>query len=99
MDDYKPYTSSTDQLPLPLHALRRRAVPDVPEDVDFLMDHLNDPNFDLKKPLLDSAETVKLDTLPKRKSRYADTDVESNASHPSRTSAPSRTSTAVEFNE
>jgi hypothetical protein len=24
----------------------RRSVPDVPENVDFYMDHLNDPNFD-----------------------------------------------------
>ena len=27
-------------------SVRRRGVPDVPEDVDFLMEHLNDPNFD-----------------------------------------------------
>jgi hypothetical protein len=30
-----------------LHDLRSRHVPDVPEDVDFLLEHLNDPNFDL----------------------------------------------------
>ena len=29
-----------------LPALCHRGVPDVPEDVDFLMEHLNDPNFD-----------------------------------------------------
>lgn len=27
---------------------RPRHVPDVPEDVDFLMDHLNDPNYDIR---------------------------------------------------
>jgi hypothetical protein len=31
---------------LPLF-LRPRHIPDVPEDVDFLMEHLNDPNYDL----------------------------------------------------
>lgn len=30
--------------------LRTRRIPDVPEDVDFLMEHLNDPNMDLRKP-------------------------------------------------
>jgi hypothetical protein len=28
--------------------LRPRHVPDVPQDVDFLLDHLNDPNYDLR---------------------------------------------------
>lgn len=28
-----------------------RRVPDVPEDVDFLMEHLNDPNFDYHSEL------------------------------------------------
>lgn len=32
-------------------SLRHRAVPDVPEDVDFLMEHLNDPNFDYHSEL------------------------------------------------
>ena len=32
-----------------LHDLRSRHVPDVPEDVDFLLEHLNDPNFDLNQ--------------------------------------------------
>ena len=27
---------------------RPRHVPDVPQDVDFLMEHLNDPNYDLR---------------------------------------------------
>jgi hypothetical protein len=30
------------------HFIRPRHVQDVPEDVDFLMDHLNDPNYDLR---------------------------------------------------
>jgi hypothetical protein len=32
---------------LPLF-LRPRHIPDVPEDVDILMEHLNDPNYDLR---------------------------------------------------
>ena len=42
--DTKSYSTVTNVAVLP--ALRHRGVPDVPEDVDFLMDHLNDPNFD-----------------------------------------------------
>jgi hypothetical protein len=30
-----------------LPSVRSRHVPDVPEDIDFLLEHLNDPNFDL----------------------------------------------------
>ncbi|KAF8559373.1 OPT oligopeptide transporter [Imleria badia] len=32
-------------------SVRHRAVPDVPEDVDFIMEHLNDPNFDYHSEL------------------------------------------------
>jgi hypothetical protein len=106
MDDYKPYTSSTDQLPLPLNALRRRAVPDVPQDVDqdYLMDHLNDPNLDFENPQGKPVETITLETLPpKNGSGYLDTDVESNTTGrgfaPSTSSAPSRNSTVVTFDE
>lgn len=40
----KAYSSATDVAVLP--TVRHRGIPDVPEDVDFLMEHLNDPNFD-----------------------------------------------------
>ncbi|KAJ7762744.1 OPT oligopeptide transporter [Mycena maculata] len=101
MEDYKPYTSSTDQLPLPLHAPRRRvrrSMPDVPQDIDsdFLMEHLNDPNLDLSNPTPQSVDTVELGT-------FTDTDAESNRSgrtfEPSGSSAGSRASTAVEFDD
>jgi hypothetical protein len=29
--------------------IRLRRVPDVPEDIDFLVEHLNDPNYDLER--------------------------------------------------
>ncbi|KAJ7047838.1 OPT oligopeptide transporter [Mycena alexandri] len=100
-DDYKPYTRSTEQLPptLPSHALRRRAVPDVPQDAvdhDYLMEHLNDPNLDFDNLRGEPAvETVNLETLPKRNSR-PDTDVESA---PSTRSGNSGISTVVEFDD
>lgn len=43
-----------------LHDLRARHVPDVPEDVDFLLEHLNDPNFDLTSRLRE--KRIKKDT-------------------------------------
>ena len=50
------YSTSVEQIGL--RDLRSRQVPDVPEDVDFLLEHLNDPNFDLTKsqPSFHSAE-------------------------------------------
>lgn len=95
-DDFKPYLSSNEELP---QYVRRRNVPDVPEDVDYMMEHLNDPNFDLKKPL---AKPISLESLrtTDQKPAYApsDVDVESDRySSPSR--AGSRNSTAIEFDE
>lgn len=34
--------------PPPRSPQSERTVPDVPEDIDFYMEHLNDPNYDLK---------------------------------------------------
>ncbi|KAL4069408.1 OPT oligopeptide transporter [Scleroderma citrinum] len=45
----KSYSTATNIAVLP--TLRHRGVPDVPEDVDFLMEHLNDPNFDYSAEL------------------------------------------------
>ncbi|KAJ7811984.1 OPT oligopeptide transporter protein-domain-containing protein, partial [Mycena leptocephala] len=95
-DDLKPYLSSNEELP---QYVRRRNVPDVPEDVDYMMEHLNDPNFDLKKPL---AKPISLESLrtTDQKPAYApsDVDVESDRySSPSR--AGSRNSTAIEFDD
>lgn len=92
--DEKPYSSSTEQVELQ-STLRERNVPDVPEDVDFVMEHLNDPNFDLKSrpPSFFSAVDRK---------RYRD-DGEAESQHGSdkySTSRPeSRVSTAIDFDE
>ncbi|KAJ7896012.1 glutathione transporter [Mycena olivaceomarginata] len=103
MDDSKTYTSSTSRLPLPLNGLRRRAIPDVPQDVvehdhAYLMDHLNDPNLDFDNPMGPPVEAVDLEPIPKKNPGYPDTDVESNRSGPS-TLATSRNSTAVTFDD
>ncbi|KAG1715802.1 hypothetical protein ID866_1378 [Astraeus odoratus] len=51
----KAYTTATHVAPFP--TVRQRGVPDVPEDVDFLMEHLNDPNFDYGSELHSSTES------------------------------------------
>jgi hypothetical protein len=40
--------SAQDDIVLPAYTFRRRFVPDVPEDIDDELDHLNDPNWDMK---------------------------------------------------
>ncbi|KAJ7893455.1 OPT oligopeptide transporter protein-domain-containing protein [Mycena olivaceomarginata] len=99
-DDLKPYyASSTEELP---QYVRRRNVPDVPEDVDYMMEHLNDPNFDLKKPL---AKPISLESLrsqtDQKNPAYApsDTDFESSDRYSSPSRAGSRNSTAIEFDD
>ncbi|KAJ7102653.1 OPT oligopeptide transporter protein-domain-containing protein [Mycena crocata] len=94
-DDFKPYTSSSEELP---RYIRRRTVPDVPEDVDYIMDHLNDPNLDLKKPL---AKPISLESLQDKKPAYApsDVDVESSDRYSTPSRAGSRNSTAIEFDD
>ena len=44
--------------------LRPRHVPDVPQDVDFLQEHLNDPNYDIRNR---SKSTISADTLDAKK--------------------------------
>lgn len=98
-DDLKPYMSSSEALP---QYVRRRNVPDVPEDVDYMMEHLNDPNIDLKKPL---AKAISLESLkstnPPTKQAYAqsDLDVESSDRYSAPSRAGSRDSTVIEFDE
>ncbi|KAJ7693632.1 glutathione transporter [Mycena rosella] len=100
-DGNKQYMSSTEELP---QYVRRRNVPDVPDDVDYIMEHLNDPNFDLTNPSskppstkIDAPESLKGD----KKSTYAHSDVDAESSD--RYSAPSRAgsrdSTAIEFDD
>jgi len=45
MDEVQPYTSETKQV----HDVHMRNISDVQRDVEFIMEHLNDPNFDLSR--------------------------------------------------
>ncbi|KAF7340037.1 OPT oligopeptide transporter [Mycena venus] len=92
-DDLKPYMSSNEELP---QYVRRRNVPDVPDDVDYMMEHLNDPNLDLKKPM---AKPVSSESYKANKNyAHSDVDVESSDRH-SAPSRASRDSTAIEFDD
>ena len=48
MEESKAYSSATDDLHT--DGLRVRNIPNDQEDVDFVMKHFNDPNFDLAPP-------------------------------------------------
>ena len=50
MDETMPYVRPSKRVTLPSF-IRQRHLPNVPEarEADFLMEHLNDPNYDLKK--------------------------------------------------
>lgn len=72
--DYDDITAQVVSLP---HFTTPRHIPDVPEDIDFLMDHLNDPNFDLRhrsKVSLASTEIPNKDGLDKDKDSDFDTE-------------------------
>lgn len=96
MEETKPYTSSTEQIDL--QSLRPRNVPDVPEDV-YLMEHLNDPNFDYNnnRPLSIASSA----DMSKKKRFSQNDDVESRfeTDRYSTSRAESRNSTAIDFDE
>ncbi|PPQ71007.1 hypothetical protein CVT26_014269 [Gymnopilus dilepis] len=97
MEQARAYTSSTEQIDLP--NMRNRSVPDVPEDVDFMMEHLNDPNYDLRKTRPPSFESV--ENGEKGEKKLYDTDGESHydSDRYSTSRAESRNSTAVDFDD
>ncbi|KAG7098938.1 hypothetical protein E1B28_000828 [Marasmius oreades] len=92
--------TTTSVTTFPSHLPRLRRIPDVPEDIDYVMDHLNDPNLDLKKPLL-STESLELESKKAGQLQYApsDLDTESNIDTVSYTRAESRNSAAVDFDD
>ena len=86
---------------------RPRHIPDVPQDVDFLLDHLNDPNYDMTKvPLTASTETFNYDDHKRMadglsrtySTKGSDFDTDS-AIESTRYSAPSRMSDFTDFDE
>lgn len=75
LEDAPHYSASVEHNDV--HDLRRRHVPDVPEDVDFLMEHLNDPNFDLTKRPPSSVPAEKEKRTKKDIYESSDVDAES----------------------
>jgi hypothetical protein len=97
MEEFNAYTTSSDQTQTP-DTFRNRQLPDVPEDVDHLMEHLNDPNYDLRRP--PSVHSRIYD--PKEKKYYpSEIDGESqyDSDRYSTERAESRNSTAIDFDE
>ncbi|KAJ7630541.1 OPT oligopeptide transporter [Roridomyces roridus] len=89
-DDMKPYMSSNEELP---QYMRRRSSPDVPED--YTMEHLNDPNLDLKTKM---GKPVSSEGLRNRKKpTYAPSDTD--AEYSDARSMGSRDSSAIEFED
>lgn len=77
-----------------LNDLRRRHVPDVPDDVDFLLEHLNDPNFDLtqsRPPSFASAVT----TRRTKKDIYESSDIDAESQFDSDRYSTSRAESQV----
>ena len=94
-----PYTSAVEHISL--HDLRARHVPDVPEDVGFLMEHLNDPNYDLTQSRPPSFSSV-VDRKSKKGAYDAsdyDTESQFDSDRYSTSRAESRNSSAIDFDE
>jgi len=101
----KSHSTATNLAVLP--ALRHRGVPDVPEDVDFFMEHLNDPNFDYGAELRSTADSG-TDIYELERSKVVDdystatSEFDSQSRGSRRYSTPSRTETsssAFEYDE
>lgn len=98
MEENKTSLSSPSEPVVFSAALRNRHVPDVPEDIDFLIEHLNDPNFDLKKSYPPSARSVTTGMGGKKIYAYDQSDYDAE-SHFGSERPSSRVSTAIEFDE
>lgn len=68
---------------LPSVLTQRRNVPDVPEDIDDVMEHFNDPNWDYRPPSPTlSTESIDLDRKEKgfiTSSRHSGSDFETES--------------------
>ncbi|KAJ7682179.1 OPT oligopeptide transporter protein-domain-containing protein [Mycena polygramma] len=87
---------------LPQHNVRRRNTSDTPRDDDHMMEHLSDPNFDLKTPLEKRIRLEPLRSPTSRKPTYyppSDVDAESSDRYSTPLRPDSRNSTAIEFND
>ena len=105
MDEIKSYPKRHEQVTLPSFR-RKNRVPDVPEDVGLFMEHLNDPNYDLRKPLPSlNARTPRSSEVENKKAHRSyspsDSDTESyiGSDRYSTSRGESRNSTPIDFDE
>jgi hypothetical protein len=105
MEETNSNGSSTNvAVPVP-QFLSPRHVPDVPEDVDLFMDHLNDPNYDLHS-LLQKTDDKDLHPDHKKRQHPSDgdfsgkgSDYDTESQHTSRYSTTESRVSAIEFDE
>ncbi|KAG5353466.1 hypothetical protein J132_08942 [Termitomyces sp. J132] len=99
MEDTSHAYSNDSAVHVSIPTFRPRQVPDVPEDVDFIMEHLNDPNFDLKK----SRSAYSLESQGKEFKKgdefTEDTESRSESDRYSSSRRVSRDSSAIEFDD
>ena len=96
--------TSSYSLNIPTLLRKRNSSPDVPEDVDYVMSHLNDPNWDLSQPPTASTETFneKGETSSWTDQSYRETETETASQFDSTrvgTSGVDLREAKVEFNE
>jgi OPT family small oligopeptide transporter len=106
MEDPKAVSSATNLVSVPAF-LRPRHVPDVPEDVDFVMEHLNDPNFDLTQahPSVNQQHPQQhhIDSYELEHKKFSPSDVDSESQYASEryasSRAESRQSMSIDFDD
>ncbi|KAI0662504.1 OPT oligopeptide transporter [Cubamyces menziesii] len=96
--------TSSYSLNIPTLLRKRNSSPDVPEDVDYVMSHLNDPNWDLSQPPTASTETFneKGETSSWTDQSYRETETETASQFDSTrvgTSGVDLREAKVEFND
>ena len=92
-EEPKGFSSALDEHP----NLVVRQVPDVPEDVDFYMDHLNDPNMDLRANRPSSIRSFSMESKKKGHGGYAPSDVDTESQYDRYST--SRAESAIDFDE
>jgi hypothetical protein len=102
MDETKSYPSPHKQITLPPF-IRKRHVPDPSGGVDLLMEYLNDPNYDLKKPLpshnAPSSEPKNKDAHIWSSPPISDTELDMASDRYSTSGGESRNLTVIDFDE
>ncbi|RXW18921.1 hypothetical protein EST38_g6931 [Candolleomyces aberdarensis] len=74
-----------------------RQMPDVPEDVDYYMDHLNDPNLDLRATRPSSVRSFSMDSKKKVQMSYEHSDIDTESQYDRYST--SRAESAIDFDD